>query len=417
MGTPIEAAHLAERYSATRAAARATACALVALLAAAGPLATAWARAEGPAPAAPQPAQALAPAPATTNAAATVSVLGWPDGVAPRAPQNFRVTVYARGLIRPRSLLVLPNGDVLVSEAPPAGARVTLLRDSNGAGVADQQFVLLGGLKQPYGLALRRDRLYVASGAALLSCPYLVGQTRMHGECRQLLDLPSPGSGEPAANGIALSPDEGRLYVASGARAILAARPDGRELRVYSKVPADPAGLAFEPRSGVLWATLGAGAGAGDGPGEGSVSDCLTSAREGGHGGRGPGAAEFCFEAPGAALGLAFYGREHFPPQYRGGAFVAQHGLRRGAELAGYKVVFVPFAAGRPAGAAQDFLTGFVRDAAQGQVYGRPAGLAVATDGTLLVADDAGGTIWRVTFKCAACTPDPPSRARRLAAR
>jgi len=365
-------------------------------------------------------------------AAEPATVLGWPDGVVPHAPQNFRVTVYARGLAGPRSLLVLPNGDVLVTEARPAAARLTLLRDGRGDGVADQQFVLLAGLSQPQGLALRRDRLYIASGAAVLSCPYLVGQTRLHGQCRRLLELPVEGSGAQAAHGIAFSPDEARLYVGvgtatdagsdagadaaaqrnephAGRGAILVARPDGGGPRVYASSLVTPAGLAFEPHSGALWATLGAG----EGPGEGAMPDCLTSVRDGGYYGRPPAAADFSLEAPGAPLGLTFYGREHFPRAYRGGAFLAQHGTRRGAELAGYKVVFVPFAAGRPAGAAQDFLTGFVRDAARGEVYGRPAGVAVASDGTLLVADDGGNTIWRVTFKCAACTPDPVNAAPR----
>ena len=377
---------------------------------------------------------------AAAVAAEPAIVLGWPEGVVPSAPQNFRVTVYARGLAGPRSLLVLPNGDVLVTEARPAAARVTLLRDGRGDGVADQQFVLLAGLSQPQGLALRRDRLYVATGDAVLSCPYLVGQTRLHGQCRRLLELPAGGSGAQAAHGIAFSPDEAHLYVGVGSAAaartdagenaaaarnepharrgaILVARPDGSERRVYASSLVTPAGLAFEPHSGALWATLGADSGAGDGPddrsGGGAAADCLTSVRDGGFYACLPGPVDFSFAAPAAALGLAFYGREHFPRAYRGGAFVAQYGTRRGAVLAGYKVVFVPFAAGRPAGAAQDFLTGFVRDAARGEVYGRPAGVAVAADGTLLVADDAGNTIWRVTFKCAACTPDPVSAAPR----
>ena len=391
---------------------------IAALLAVAAPVAAAWD--EGAAPA------LTGSAPTAPATAGPATVLGWPDGGAPRAPQNFRVTVYARGLAGPRSLLVLPNGDVLVTEVRPAEARITLLRDGRGDGVADQQFVLLAGLKQPFGLALRRDRLYVATADAVLSCPYLVGQTRMHGECRKLLELPAGGSGEHAANGIAFSPDEARLYVGVGAvasagagagtgtgaghGAILVARPDGRELRVFASGPANPAGLAFEPHSSVLFATLNGS----ERSREGGAPDCLASVRDGGSFGGSTGTTDSSCEASATALGLAFYGREHFPKQYRDGAFVTQHGARRGAELAGYKVVFVPFAAGKPAGAGADFLTGFVHDAARGEVYGRPAGVAVATDGTLLVADDAGSTIWRVTFKCAACTPDPPRAAPRL---
>ena len=414
------------RPDGARAGRRAGLRALVVLLAAATPLAAVR-------------GQDAAVTPPASPAAQPATVPGWPDGVVPRAPRNFRVTVYARGLAGPRSLLVLPNGDVLVTEERPAAARVTLLRDGRGDGVADQQFVLLAGLDQPHGLALRRDRLYVASGDAVLSCPYLVGQTRMHGECRRLLELGADDSRARGPHALAISPDEGRLYVGvgsgAGAGAILVARPDGRELRRYARSVGEPTGLAFEPHSGALWSTLSGGEGqadvagdaAGDGPtgGPGSfaATDALWSVREDAAHGGAARAPELRFAAPAATLGLAFYGREHFPALYRGGAFVAQHGVRHGTELAGYKVVFVPFAAGRPAGAAEDFLTGFVREAGQGEVYGRPAAVAVASDGTLLVADDVGGTIWRVTFKCAACTPDPrpaspqrPRAARRPAA-
>jgi len=387
---------------------------------------------------------------ATPSAAKIARVLGWPAGAAPRAPQNFRVTAFARGLDHPRSLLVLPNGDVLVAEARgvyplspgrPSVNRVTLLRDTSGQGVADQQHALITDVVRPYGLALRRDRLYVGASDGVYACPFLVGQTRLHGECHLLFSLPDEnGSGHWTRN-LVFSPDESALYVAVGSHtnvdeehvdertperaAILTARPNGQGLRVYASGLRNPVGLAFEPVSGRLWTAVNER----DHLGDELVPDFLTGVLDGAFYGwpyaylgahedprrRGERpdlvaratVPDVLLDAHVAPLGLAFYGRTHFPKTYRGGAFVALHGSWNRSSFAGYKVAFVPFADGRPAGPAEDFLTGFVKDADAGEVYGRPAGVAVATDGTLLVADDAGGTIWRVTFKCAACTPDP----------
>jgi glucose/arabinose dehydrogenase len=388
---------------------------------------------------------------ATPSAAKISTVVGWPAGAAPHAPPNFRVTAFARGLDHPRSLLVLPNGDVLVAEARgtyppspgrPSANRVTLLRDTQAQGVADAQFALIEGLTRPYGLALRRDRLYVGASDGVYACPFLVGQTRLHGECRVLLPLPDEDGHGHWTRNIAFSPDETRLYVAVGSHtnvdeehldektperaAILTARPNGQGLRVYASGLRNPVGLAIEPVSGKLWTAVNER----DHLGDELVPDFLTSVTDGAFYGwpyaylgahedpRRKGerpdlvaravVPDLLLGAHVAPLGLAFYGRAHFPKSYRGGAFVALHGSWNRSSFAGYKVVFVPFADGRPAGAAEDFLTGFIKDGDEGSVYGRPAGVAVATDGSLLVADDAGDTVWRVTFKCAACTPDPP---------
>jgi len=363
-------------------------------------------------------AAAMLAAPAARAAGDAPS--GWPAGLAPQPPLNFRVAAYARGLDGPRALLVLPNGDVLVAEsrggAPetrPSANRVTLLRDTTGNGVADKQFPLVDGLARPAGLALRRDRLYVADTDAVVSCPFLVGQTRLHGECHSLVDLPAAAGRDHWARALAFDADEARLYIGVGAQddappgvteplraAILVARPDGHELRVYASGTHAPGGLAVEPASGRLYATVSVHAP----PGQPGPADYLTHLEDGasyaGARARTPDLAI----GPGARPeGVAFYSRDHFPRGYRGGAFVA---------LAGGdapRVVFVPFADGHPAGAAEDFLTGFAA-APPAPPYGRPVAVAVATDGALLVADDAGGTIWRVTFKCAACTPDPVPR-------
>jgi glucose/arabinose dehydrogenase len=395
------------------------------------------------------------PLPLPTPPAAKVArIAGWPVGAAPRAPQNFRVTAFARGLDYPRSLLVLPNGDVLVAEArgayPPtpgrrSANRVTLLRDTTGNGVADQQFALIENVLRPYGLALRRDRLYVGASDAVWACPFLVGQTRLHGECKLQFALPDDDDRGHWTRGLAFSPDESALYVAVGAHtnvdeehldektpdraAILVGAPSGKALRVYASGLRNPVGLAFEPTSGRLWTTVDER----DDLGDDLPPDFLTSVREGAFYGwpyayfgahedprkRGERpdlvaravVPDVALEPHSTPLGLAFYGRTQFPKNYRGGAFVALHGSWNRSHFAGYRVIYVPFADGRPAGPPEDFLTGFIKDGDAGEVYGRPAGVAVATDGALLIADDAGGTIWRVVFKCAACTPDPaPAR-------
>ena len=382
--------------------------------------------------------------------------VGWAEGTAPQAPANFRVIVFARNLEAPRALLVLPNGDVLVAESQGAGTarasanRVTLLRDSTGAGVADQRFALLGDLDRPSGLALRRDRLFIADTGELLVCPFLVGQTRLHGECRGLAELPASGGHDHWTRALALGPDETQLFVAVGSSGdadpdsrdtgdaergtILSMRPDGKDRRVYASGLRDAAALGIEPSRGQLYALASERAAAVDEP----VTDYFTRVADGAFfgwpyayagGGADPRRAGQHPELvartarPDVRLpprsdprALAFYFRDHFPRAFRGGAFIALGGAPERVAADGFKVVHVPFAAGRPSGPPADFLTGFIKDAAAGEVYARPTALAVATDGTLLVADD-GGTIWRVIFKCAACTPDPipPARDKRAA--
>ena len=393
---------------------------------------------------------------ATPSAAKVAKIVAWPAGATPRAPQNFRVNAFARGLDHPRSLLVLPNGDVLVAEARgmyppspgrPSANRVTLLRDPDGGGAASHQYPLITHLTRPYGLALRRDRLYVGTDDGVYACPFLVGQTRLHGECRLLVVLPGENGAGHWTRNLAFNPEETALYVAVGSHtnvdeehvdektperaAILVVKPNGQGLRVYASGLRNPVGLAIEPASGRLWTAVNER----DLLGDELVPDFLTSVRDGAFYGwpyayigahedprrRGEHpelvaralVPDYLLPAHVAPLGLAFYGRAQFPKAYRGGAFVALHGSWNRSSFAGYAVAFVPFADGRPAGPPQEFLGGFIKDADAGEVYGRPAGVAVATDGALLVADDAGDTIWRVTFKCAACTPDPPQPPRK----
>lgn len=412
------------------------------------------------------PSKPSLPAPFATPSTVRMSVVvGWPQGAKPKAPEGFGVVAFARGLDNPRNLLVLPNGDVLVAEARStltperrrqlpselverweksnAGStsanRITLLRDTDRDGVADVQAVLLEGLNQPYGMAIRRDRLYVANTDAVVSCPFFVGQTKIVGPCRKVLDLPADGYNNHWTRNLVFAPDESRFYVTVGSAtnvdeekqdekdprraAILSAKPDGTDMQIHASGLRNPVGLAFEPVTGRLWTTVNER----DHLGDELVPDYMTAVKKGAFYGWpyayfGPNedprkkgerpdlvartiAPDFAFDAHSASLGLAFYRRSAFPKEYLGGAFVAQRGSWNRAQFVGYRVVFVPFAKGRPAGNERDFLTGFVKDAASGEVYGRPAGVAVARDGTLLVADDAGNTIWSVyCVECAAAT-------------
>ena len=350
------------------------------------------------------------PTPAPAPAIEPARVVGWPDGAGPKAPAGFRVSAFARGLAGPRSLAVLPNGDVLVAEtrggpaqAAPASTgqgsgadRVTLLRDADRDGVAEQQFTLIEGLVRPSGILLRRDRLYVACADAVWSFSFLVGQTRVNAAPRKLFDLPPGGEADPLAPSLATDPDERRLYVAAGSvpgaggpgrsrAAILSARWDGTDLAAFASLADQPAGIAFEPAGGKLWAVAGRRVL----PDDGAVAGYLAAVPEGA-------AAGVALGARVAPLGLAFYRSRAFPGRYHGGAFIGLYGPADSAQRPGHAVAFVPFESGRPAGPAEPFLTGFVKDGETREVYGRPAAVAMAPDGALLVADDGGNIIWRI---------------------
>lgn len=329
---------------------------------------------------------ALSASPA--GAAATDPPVGWPTGVTPRVPLNFRIQAYARGLEGVSALLVLPNGDVLVAESRHGTVRsverLTLLRDTTGSGSADASFVLASDLAGIHGLALRRDRLFVAAREGLYSCPYLVGQTRLHGACR--LQIPFETA---MGSGAVWHPDERRVLVAAaplnGAAGLYVAAADAHELAPLPGAPLGATGLAFSP-AGELWTSAPATSEAAGGTSLLAVPESSSRRVELGAGAQ--------------PRALLFYGRAHFPRLHRGGLFVAT----------AQSVVVAPFVDGRPTGAVETVVDGFSADAAAAP-YAHPSTLAVQTDGALLVGDET--TLWRVTFKCAACTPDPvPVRAR-----
>ncbi|PIO96942.1 PQQ-dependent sugar dehydrogenase [Pleomorphomonas carboxyditropha] len=401
----------------------------------------------GPAPRIVAPVTGVIP---TLNIAPAV---GWPAGETPTAAPGLKVTAFAAGLDHPRNIHVLPNGDVLVAEsaAPPkpddspglvgfvmrrvmarAGAggpsanRITLLRDTDGDGVADLRSVFLTGLNSPYGMALIGDRLYVANTDAIMRYPYRRGETAITDPGSRLTDLPGGPLNHHWTKNLVASPDGRFLYVGIGSNSNVGengmAAEDGRAQiwqvdartgahRPYATGLRNPNGLAFSGPT--LWTAVNER----DELGSDLVPDYMTSVRDGGFYGwpysyfgqhvdgrvtppRPDLVAkaivpDYALGAHTASLGLAIATDSGLPRPYRTGAFVGQHGSWNRKPLSGYKVIFVPFAGGKPAGAPRDVLTGFVN--AEGEAKGRPVGVAPDGRGGLLVADDAGNTIWRVT--------------------
>ena len=403
----------------------------------------------GPQPTLPQPQRTLIP---TVNIA---PAKGWADGVMPQGAAGTRVNAFAGGLDHPRWLLVLPNGDVLVAEsdAPPkpdaakgikswlmglvmkrAGAgrpsanRITLLRDSNGDGVADLRSVLLQGLNSPFGMALVGKTLFVANADAVLGFAYNEGDMRITAPGVKLVDLPGGPINHHWTKNILASPDGRRLYVAVGSNSNIAERGMAAEAqraaiwevdttsaahRIFASGLRNPVGLAWEPHNGALWTVVNER----DELGSDLVPDYMTTVREGGFYGwpysyfgqhldervkpQRPELVasaiipDYALGPHTASLGLAFSGGTSLPAIYSSGMFIGQHGSWNRRPHSGYKVIFVPFKDGRPVGAPIDLLTGFLSE--DGQAFGRPVGVALDKRGALLVADDVGNVIWRVS--------------------
>ncbi len=403
----------------------------------------------GPRPVLPPPVSTLVP---TVNIA---PARGWPDGVLPRAAQGTRVVAFARGLDHPRWLHVLPNGDVLVAEsnAPPkpagsaglkdwvagfvmkrAGAgvpsanRITLLRDTDGDGVADARSVLLSGLYSPFGMALVGERLFVANADAVRAYPYRSGDTVISAPGEKLVDLPGGPINHHWTKNLLVSPDGRKLYASVGSNSNIAERgmtvEQGRAAiweidlsngtrRIFASGLRNPVGMAWSQGDGRLWTVVNER----DELGSDLVPDYLTSVQDGGFYGwpysyfganldsRAPPAEpgllartlvpDYGLGPHTASLGLASAVGSSLPAPFTEGMFIGQHGSWNRRPHSGYKVIFVPFAAGRPMSAPVDVLTGFLGP--DGQAYGRPVGVAIDAQGALLVADDVGNVIWRVS--------------------
>ncbi|MFD0763606.1 PQQ-dependent sugar dehydrogenase [Mucilaginibacter lutimaris] len=396
------------------------------------------------------------PAPYKTKAVRNYcKVIPWPAGKMPVAPAGFAVSLFADSLRNPRNIYVAPNGDIFVSEAntemkgvKKIGAKVigaaasqnlgksanqvTILRDTNGDGLPDTRNVFLKNLNQPYGMLVLGNSFYVANTDGLWKYDYKPGQTQITTMGKMILSLPAGGYNNHWTRNIKANAAGTKIYVAVGSgtnvaehglevekrRAdILEINPDGSGERIYAAGLRNPAGIDLQPGTGVLYAAVNER----DNLGDDLVPDYFTSVKEGGFYGW-PWAYFGKHEDPRlevkrpdmvaktitpdvslgphtASLGLVFYTGKKFPAKYDNGAFIGQHGSWNRAVLSGYKVGFVPFTNGKPAPKMEDFLTGFIADLNKKEVYGRPVGVAVAKDGSLLVADDVSNRIWRVSAK------------------
>lgn len=403
----------------------------------------------GPSPTLPAPHSGLFPTVKVADA------IGWPAGAMPTPAAGLKVQPFATGLNHPRWLYRLPNGDILVAEtnAPPkppeksegikgffqklimkkAGAvtpspnRIVLLRDADGDGTAELKTVFLTGLMSPFGMALVGDQLYVANANAVVSVPYATGQTQITATPVKLTDLPA-GRNHHWTKSLVASPDGTKLYVGVGSNSNVADfgmteethRANILEIdrmtgasRVYAAGLRNPVGLAWNPESGKLWVSVNER----DEIGNDLVPDYMTSVTPGAFYGwpysyygqnvdervkpQNPGLVasaikpDYALGAHTASLGLTFSDSTTLPAAFRNGAFVGQHGSWNRAAPNGYKVIFVAFANGVPIGMPHDVLTGFLN--AEGQAQGRPVGVQTDRTGALLVADDVGNVIWRVS--------------------
>ena len=380
---------------------------------------------------------------------------GWPAGATPKAAPGLAVGAFASGLDHPRWLYVLPNGDVLVAEtnAPakpedgkgirgwimkrvmqragagsPSANRITLLRDADGDGVAETRTVFLQGLNSPLGMTLVGDDLYVANSDAIMRFRYRIGETQIIDPGVKVIDLPAGAINHHWTKNVLASRDGSRLYVTVGSNSNVAENGMANEVgraaiwevdlatsraRVFASGLRNPNGLAWQEQSGELWTTVNER----DEIGSDLVPDYLTSVKDGAFYGwpysyygqhvdsrvKPPRpdlvaraiAPDYALGAHTASLGLVFYQGNSLPPRFFGGAFIGQHGSWNRDPRSGYKVIFVPFVGGQPAGIPEDVLTGFVNEA--GEAQGRPVGVAIDRSGALLVADDVGNRVWRVT--------------------
>jgi len=371
----------------------------------------------------------LPPPYATPAAHNPPEIVPAPPGAGVDVPAGFQANAFARDLPGARNLTVAPNGDVLVT-IQHAG-EIKVLRDGAGRGRADVVETLATGFSQPFGLVIRPDGLYVGDTRGVWRLAYRPGDLKVQAPPQRL--TPPGALGEASGHvtrTVAFAPDGRRFYVAVGSSGNLAEEPvpratiqefaaDGTPLGTFAAGLRNPVGLAFRPGSDELYTVVNER----DGLGDGLVPDYLTRVERGafygwpyaylgGH--PQPGLAErrpelvaqsrmpdLLFESHSAPLGLVFYQGDQFPAEYRGDAFVARHGSWNRSDPVGYDVVRVHFENGRPAGTYQRFATGFRLpgpDKGTARVWGRPVGLAVAQDGSLLAADDAGGSIWRIAY-------------------
>lgn len=384
-------------------------------------------------------------------------VIGWKAGETPTVPKGFTITAVASDLANPRRVYALPNGDLLAVDSEKTAAepverpkdiimgilfgaahgndkgptrpsnQVVLLRDTNGDGKADQQVVLIDKLNAPFGIDYRDGQLYIGETGALLAFPFTPGQTTV-GKPRKIVDLPEGPINHHWTKDLAVNPDGSKIYVGVGSNSNIVERgieaetnraaiwevdPKTGAYRIFASGLRNPNGLTFYPGSNTFYTVVNER----DELGPNLVPDYMTSVRDGAFYGwpysyygrhvdprvmpRRPDLvaraipADYALSSHVAPLGLTFYTGSSFPPLFRGGALIGEHGSWDREGLHGYQIAFIQFAGGKPVGNPRTFVSGFIKD---GQARGRPVGVAIDRDGALLIADDVGNTIWRVSY-------------------
>jgi glucose/arabinose dehydrogenase len=358
-----------------------------------------------------------------------------PPGAVPKAPQGFAVSEYATGLREPRKIVTAPNGDIFLAESYPG--RIKVLRDANGDGKPEVVENFATRLTRPFGIAFyprgpKPTHIYIGNTNSVVRIPYETGDIKARGPAEVIVaDIPSGqervGGGGHWTRDLEFSPDSKTLFVSVGSRSnvdddqrekrradILAFDPDGKNERIYAWGIRNAVGLAIHPQTGQLWASVNER----DALGDHLVPDYVTHVEEGGfygwpwyylgphqdprHKGKHPELKEkvivpdVLVQSHSASLCMTFYTGDQFPREYRLDAFAAEHGSWNRARRTGYKVIRIPLKDGKATGEYEDFLVGFVTQ--EGNVWGRPVGVTVASDGALLVTDDGSGTVWRVAY-------------------
>lgn len=395
------------------------------------------------------------PQPYATKSVSNFSkVIGWKEGEAPTAPAGFTIRKFADSLDNPRWVYQAPNGDIFVAETntklsglKKLGAKISrkirtqhlgtsadmilLFRDSDKDGDYESVFQFADNLNQPFGMLSLNNHFYIANTDGLYMWDYATGDTILKGPGKKILSLPAGGYNNHWTRNIISNHAGTKIYVTVGSGSnnaehgmdneirranILEINPDGSGERIYASGLRNPVGMDWEPVTGKLWTAVNER----DNLGDDLVPDYATSVTPGGfygwpysYFGGNPDprmkddphpeltskaiVPDVSLGSHTASLGLAFYTSNIFPKKYRGGMFIGQHGSWNRSQLAGYKVVFVPFANGKPSGRPEDFLTGFIADLSKEEVHGRPVDVKMLQDGSMLVTDDASRTIWRVS--------------------
>lgn len=375
------------------------------------------------------------PAPyATPSARNSPQLVPRPEGANPRVPAGFEVSLFASGFQQPRKIITAPNGDIFVVDSKANEVRI--LRDANNDGAPEVNQVFIGGLDQPFGMAFyppgnSPQFLYIANTGSVIRVPYRNGDLQARGQPQVIIDNLSPGGhltgGGHWTRDIVFSNDGKHLYVSIGSKTnnddlpieenrarIFQFDPDGKNSTVYAWGIRNPVGIAIDPKTGALWTS----ANERDGLGDNLPPDYITRVKEGGfygwpwfyignhqdpiHKGKHPELAgkvivpDVLLQPHSASLCLTFYSGTQFPERYRGNIFACEHGSWNRERRTGYKIIMVPVKNGAAAGEYEDFMIGFVTP--EGNVWGRPVGVTVAGDGSLLIADDGGNAIWRIRY-------------------